>query len=171
MFGSDCTLWEEFQVTTGSAPASDTCRTGYVWREATSSDHVCVTPETRSQAAADNAAAASRREPNGGAYGPDTCRQGFVWRVARPEDLVCVTPERRDQTANDNSQATQRREVGQTTPGFTRPTISAPPAAAAGSSIKVSGQFFPRTADPTTINLALERDTTSACLGGATELE
>jgi hypothetical protein len=149
----------------------DTCRQGFVWREAYQGDHVCVTPETRSQAVADNAAAASRREPNGGAYGPDTCRQGFVWRVARPEDLVCVTPERRDQIANDNAQASQRREVGESTPSFTRPSIAAPPAAAAGSTIKVSGQFFPRTGDPTVMTLGLERDTTSACLGGATELE
>ncbi|HLH23643.1 MAG TPA: hypothetical protein VK066_14070 [Chloroflexota bacterium] len=149
----------------------DTCVSGYVWREAFEGDHVCVTPETRRQAAADNAAAASRREPNGGAYGPDTCRQGFVWRAARPEDHVCVTPERRDQTANDNAQASQRRVLGESTPSFTRPSIAAPPIAAAGSTIKVSGQFFPRPADPTTLFLSLERDTTSACLGGATELE
>ena len=71
------------------------CLPGYVWREAFEGDHVCVTPATRSQAAADNAAAAARREPNGGAYGPDSCKPGFVWRVARPEDLVCVTPERK----------------------------------------------------------------------------
>jgi hypothetical protein len=149
----------------------DTCLSGYVWREAFEGDHVCVTPATRSQAAADNAAAASHREPNGGAYGPDTCRQGFVWRVARPEDHVCVTPERRDQTANDNAQASQRRVLGETTPSFTPPSIAAPPVAAAGSTIKVSGQFFPQTADPTTLPLSLDRDTTSACLGGATELE
>ena len=97
---------------------NDTCVSGYVWRDAYDGDHVCVTPDTRTQARADNAAAASRREPNGGAYGPDTCRQGFVWRVARPEDLVCVTPERRDQTANDNSQASQRRVLGGDDPGL-----------------------------------------------------
>jgi hypothetical protein len=61
--------------------------------------------------------------------------------------------------------------VVDSTPSFTRPSISAPPAAAAGSTIKVSGQFFPQTADPTVLFLSLERDTTSACLGGATELE
>jgi hypothetical protein len=149
----------------------DTCQQGFVWRDAFDGDHVCVTPDRRSQAAADNAAAASRREPNGGAYGPDTCRQGFVWRAARPADLVCVTPERRDQAANDNAQASQRRVLGESTPSFTRPSIAAPPVAAAGSTIKVSGQFFPQTADPTVLSLSLERDTTSACLGGATELE
>jgi hypothetical protein len=89
----------------------DTCKQGYVWREAFDGDTVCVTPETRAQAAADNAQAAARRSPNGGPYGPDTCRSGYVWREARPEDLVCVTPETRAQTANDNAQANQRRVV------------------------------------------------------------
>jgi hypothetical protein len=35
-----------------------------VWREAVPGDHVCVTPQTRSQARADNAQAASRVAPN-----------------------------------------------------------------------------------------------------------
>jgi hypothetical protein len=149
----------------------DTCKQGFVWREAFAGDHVCVTPETRTQAAADNAQAAARREPNGGAYGPNTCKQGFVWREARPEDLVCVTPQTRTQTAQDNAKASERRVLGQSTPSFTRPSITVPPAATAGSTITVRGQFFPRTADPTVLFLGLERDTTSACLGGATELE
>jgi hypothetical protein len=38
----------------------DTCLVGFVWREAFSGDHVCVPPDSRSQAAADNAAAPSR---------------------------------------------------------------------------------------------------------------
>ena len=42
----------------------DTCRQGWVWREAVPGDHVCVTPQTRSQAWADNAQAASRVAPN-----------------------------------------------------------------------------------------------------------
>src|SRR5437667_1098630 len=65
---------------------------GWVWREAYANDHVCVTVETRSQAATDNALAASRRDRNGGPFGPDTCIQGFVWREANPTDYVCVTP-------------------------------------------------------------------------------
>lgn len=89
----------------------DTCKQGFVWREAFPGDTVCVTPQTRSQAAADNAQAAARRSPNGGPYGPDTCKSGFVWREARPEDHVCVTPETRAQTAAENAQANQRREV------------------------------------------------------------
>jgi hypothetical protein len=40
---------------------SNTCLQGYVWREAVDGDHVCVTPETRTQAAEDNRLAAGRR--------------------------------------------------------------------------------------------------------------
>jgi peptidase inhibitor family I36 len=93
----------------GAAQAQQgTCATGYVWREAFSGDKVCVLPATRSQAAADNTQAASRRQPGGGAYGPDTCRQGYVWREARPSDHVCVTPETRSQAAADNREAQNR---------------------------------------------------------------
>jgi len=86
----------------------DTCAQGYVWREAFPGDHVCVRPEVRSQAAADNAAGPSRRQPGGGASGPDTCLPGFVWRDARPGDHVCVPPATREQAANDNRLAGNR---------------------------------------------------------------
>ena len=100
-----------------SASAQDTCRQGYVWRDAFPGDHVCVTPETREQAAQDNQQAARRRQPGGGDYGPNTCRQGFVWREARAGDVVCVTPETRTQTAQDNAQAGARRASPQQAPG------------------------------------------------------
>jgi hypothetical protein len=89
----------------------DTCKQGYVWREAFAGDTVCVTPDRRDQAYVDNAAAEARREPNGGVYGPATCQSGYVWREARPEDLVCVTPETRTLTAVENTQANQHRVV------------------------------------------------------------
>ena len=41
----------------------DTCKQGYVWREAFPNDHVCVTPQTRQQTQDDNSQAAQRREP------------------------------------------------------------------------------------------------------------
>src|SRR5437899_8619973 len=75
-----------------TALAQDTCRSGYVWREAFPGDHVCVSPQTRTQAAQDNSQASARRQPGGGAYGQDTCLQGYVWRNAGPNDVVCVTP-------------------------------------------------------------------------------
>jgi len=46
---------------------------GDVWRQAYSGDYVCVTPDQRSQAAADNAAGQGRIQAGGGAYGPYTC--------------------------------------------------------------------------------------------------
>lgn len=100
-----------FVIVTSPAARSDpdTCRSGFVWREASSGDHVCVTPQTRSQTAADNAAAMSRIDPNGKTYGKFTCLQGFVWREAFHGDTVCVTPETRSNAAADNAQARNRR--------------------------------------------------------------
>jgi len=86
----------------------DTCKQGFVWREAFAGDHVCVTSETRTAAAADNAQAATRTALAKLPYGPDTCKQGFVWREARPGDNVCVTPSVRSQAAADNAQAASR---------------------------------------------------------------
>jgi hypothetical protein len=93
---------------TGARAAGDTCLQGFVWREASSVDHVCVTPQTRAEARADNAAALSRVNPNGGAFGRFTCLQGFVWREAFNGDTVCVTPETRAEAAADNAQAARR---------------------------------------------------------------
>ncbi|CAF1363868.1 unnamed protein product [Rotaria sordida] len=93
---------------------ADRCLQGYVWREAISSDHVCVIPTIRSQTWADNAAADSRRNPSGGPFGVDTCKQGYVWREAySSNDHVCVLPETRTQAQNDNNQAANRRNPSQ----------------------------------------------------------
>ncbi|SRR6266568_1147742 len=86
----------------------DTCIEGFVWREASTTDHVCVTPETRAEAAADNRQTDARRNPSGGSYGRDTCLEGYVWREAFPNDHVCVTPQTREQAAADNGQAQNR---------------------------------------------------------------
>lgn len=88
----------------------DTCKPGYVWREAFPNDHVCVIPTIRSLMARENSQASLHRNPAGGPYGPDTCLQGYVWREAEPSDRVCVVPEVRRQVAIDNAQAASRRE-------------------------------------------------------------
>jgi hypothetical protein len=95
-------------VRAGGAYGPDTCRQGYVWREANAEDHVCVRPSVRAQTARDNQQARYRVAPYGGAYGPDTCRQGYVWREAFSGDRVCVTPETRSQVALDNQRAPSR---------------------------------------------------------------
>jgi hypothetical protein len=100
-----CSPWTETTVQASPSTPSgvDTCLQGFVWRNAYPGDHVCVTPDVRSQVAADNAQAAARRSPNGGPFGADTCRQGFVWRGARASDHVCVTPEVQAQARTDNN--------------------------------------------------------------------
>jgi hypothetical protein len=88
----------------------DTCKTGFVWREAFPGDHVCVTGASRTQAVKDNQQASKRKSPNGGQYGADTCKPGFVWREASPADHVCVPGNIRTNVRNDNSQANARRD-------------------------------------------------------------
>jgi hypothetical protein len=75
----------------------DGCRQGFVWREATSDDHVCVTPEIRAQTFSDN-----RSNPN------EICPRGLVWREANTRDHVCVDPATRAQTWDDNRKASSR---------------------------------------------------------------
>ncbi|GAA3801381.1 hypothetical protein GCM10022226_21360 [Sphaerisporangium flaviroseum] len=85
----------------------DTCREGYVWREARPADHVCVTPGVRTQTRSDNAAAAGRW--TSGAFGAHTCVTGYVWREAFSGDDVCVVPGVRSQAKADNAQAANRK--------------------------------------------------------------
>jgi Domain of unknown function (DUF4360) len=46
----------------GGVYGLNTCKQGFVWREATASDPVCVKPEVRTQAAEDNRQAQERRD-------------------------------------------------------------------------------------------------------------
>lgn len=77
------------------------CKSGFVWREASATDFVCVPPGSRDRTASENALAESRRDPSG-AYGPYTCISGFVWREAFDGDIVCVTPDVRDIVREEN---------------------------------------------------------------------
>lgn len=82
----------------------NTCRQGYVWRDARAGDVVCVTPQTRTATARDNALAPGRTLPNG------YCVQGYVWREAwGSDDHTCVAPQTRAQARYDNSRADDRR--------------------------------------------------------------
>ncbi len=58
----------------------DTCKNGFVWREARPADHVCVTPATRQTTSDENRLAASRVDPNG-AFGAEVVQVGL--RLAR----------------------------------------------------------------------------------------
>jgi hypothetical protein len=89
----------------------DTCRNGFVWREASPADRVCVAPASRTLVSRENAIAYTRIDP-AGAYGPFTCVNGFVWREAFHGDVVCVTPDRRTAVARENALAAARRTRG-----------------------------------------------------------
>ncbi len=91
-------------------PPSGSCKDSYVWRLINSSDKVCVPPASKSQADADNAAAASRLCT--ATYGADTCAEGYVWRDAFAGDHVCVPPATRSQAAADNAAASSRWVAG-----------------------------------------------------------
>jgi hypothetical protein len=95
-----------------AARAQARCKSGYVWREAFSGDYVCVPPEDRDEARAQNANADNNRQPGGGAYGPNTCRQGYVWREAGQNDVVCVTPYERDKARQQNAMGPSRTVSG-----------------------------------------------------------
>jgi hypothetical protein len=84
----------------GVAGESNGCADGYVPREATAGDAVCVTPNQKAAAARQNQAHAD--EERGQADG--FCKQGFVWREATPGDHICVTPDERAQTAAENAE-------------------------------------------------------------------
>ncbi|PVF98415.1 hypothetical protein CPB86DRAFT_825779 [Serendipita vermifera] len=115
--GTKFTIWLEgcksfiFNFCSGAGPQrtfqtpciDHACAWGYVWREATSNDFVCVTPEVRSNTRRDNELANDRKNPDS-----DICKQGFVWREVTPEDHVCVTPETRDLTRQLNDSAHER---------------------------------------------------------------
>lgn len=96
-----------------SPAAADPCLPGFVWREAFPGDQVCVPPASRERAARDNAAAASRKQPDPPG---EACRDGFVWREAFAGDTVCVSPDARAATRQANSLSASRTGVAQSGP-------------------------------------------------------
>lgn len=113
-FGLLCGPMPQEKTTSHAAPVrvlgkrSSACKAGFVWREASAGDRVCVPPEARSRTAEENRVAGQRRDPSG-AYGPNTCKQGFVWREAFAGDVVCVTPEVRSLVREENRLDSGRR--------------------------------------------------------------
>jgi len=75
--------------------------------EADDSDHVCVTPDIRTQTAEDNAVACLPHQPSGGPYGPKTCLDGYVWlkRFLGTKSVLYRQPR---QATADNAAASSR---------------------------------------------------------------
>jgi hypothetical protein len=117
---------------------SDACMQGFVPRLANPQDLVCVPPQTRAQAVADNAAAAERVEPGGG----DNCIFGYVWRLANAQDHVCVTQQTRQETASDNTAAASRlAAAARSKPPVDFPTLPPPPPLKEGCRRNTGGEW------------------------------
>lgn len=86
---------------------NETCRSGFVWREATEDDLICVPPDVRDQAKADRAEAEAGRNVAAG------CAEGLVPRNANPNDTACTTPE----VAATMLEQNQRHESRKLLPG------------------------------------------------------
>jgi hypothetical protein len=92
------------------------CLRGYVWREITSQDLVCVTAADRAQILKENGEDSSHKQPGGGLYGDDTCKQSYVWRDAilkdkwpeYPGDHICVDGAARQREAENNAMSASR---------------------------------------------------------------
>jgi hypothetical protein len=100
-----------------STPASaqsifgpDTCLYGYVWREATPADHVCVTSARRDTVAYENQLSPLLKNPSG-PFGPESCKDGWVWREATASDRACVTSQSWTMVHNENATAGDRRAI------------------------------------------------------------
>lgn len=71
------------------------CKRGFVHRQATPTDYVCVLPEGRIRVSQENAVGPQNKRLN-------TCIDSYVWRETRPSDHVCVKPPRRERARIDN---------------------------------------------------------------------
>jgi hypothetical protein len=69
-----------------SSYGRDTCLTGFVWRLADPTDHVCVTTAQYGSTQLENKIAQAHTVPGT----VDTCKQGYRWRLADATDHVCV---------------------------------------------------------------------------------
>ncbi|WP_407841295.1 hypothetical protein ACE1OC_40630 [Streptomyces sp. DSM 116496] len=76
-----------------SEPGTGLCKSGYVYRDAWEGDGLCVTPQQRDAAHAQN----PNRQP-----GSNQCAPGYVYRDAWEGDGTCVTPQERDKAHAQN---------------------------------------------------------------------
>jgi len=105
----------------GGAYGPDTCKQGYVWRDATipapstdptfnyDGDRVCVDGAARAREKANNDHNPQHAAAATWTHGPNGCKVGWVWREADDWDWVCVTSETRQRTLDENSQAASHR--------------------------------------------------------------
>jgi hypothetical protein len=82
------------------------CAPGYVWREATQRDYVCVTQQTHDETKEENVLAATRQDVLPFTHGGLLCHEGFEIRDAVPGDRVCAPPASKARAIQDNLAST-----------------------------------------------------------------
>jgi hypothetical protein len=122
LVGPKCYDWGPVvQFTTTLPYGPDTCKPGFVWRDAVPGDHICVTPERRQKVADDFHTAKSRRAPSeefciyvadpiACGRGQKPCLEGFVPRDVPGENvIVCVDQKEADLIAQENANPNANR--------------------------------------------------------------
>jgi hypothetical protein len=122
IFGDPCSGWSPEAMVTIELPyGPDTCKPGFVWRDAVRGDHICVTPERRQKVADDFHTAKSRapapsdlciyvEDPIACARGQGPCLEGFVPRDVPGENvIVCVDQKEADLIAQENANPNANR--------------------------------------------------------------
>lgn len=138
IFGDPCSgFGPEATVTIEGAYGPDTCKPGFVWRDAVAGDHICVTPERRQKVADDLNTAKTRTQPSSGNPAIDLgtaggvcplkrqgepmspecweamrtkCLDGFVNREIPGENVVvCVDQKEADLLKQENANPTANR--------------------------------------------------------------
>lgn len=118
----NCWGWSTVYFASTIAPDPRLCVSGFVWREVTPEDLVCVTPDERdNQIPNDDSQHSARSQRR---FDPNSCLltapksrkcyvteciAPFVWRMATAADKTCVPPERAEQVAADNAAAPSRQ--------------------------------------------------------------
>lgn len=103
-------------------PTPGSCKSGFVWREASAADRICAPPASRTRVSQENAQDTQNRDslwlpnpfsPSGYTEYPGigACKSGFVARAAYPGDAVCVTPSARDTAWLENTLASGRTNL------------------------------------------------------------
>lgn len=118
--------WRDVRTKPDLAYGPDTCKSGFVWRDGVSGDHICVTPERRQKVADDlatgrlrmqqrNPALTDRKgsfceptltvaEQSCGGWQPPKCLDPYVPRdIPRENVLVCVDQKEADLIKQENA--------------------------------------------------------------------
>jgi hypothetical protein len=111
LFGNPCSGWSpEATVTIDLPYGPDTCKLGFVWRDGTQNDRICVTPERRQKVADDFNTARTRTQPRSGNPMLDVGGECLpVLKSSGETVIVCVDQKEADLLKQENANPTANR--------------------------------------------------------------